>query len=123
MAHLPVLKGWVFLAASAINKTREETGGSYYGIMELSGSLYERCITVGNPEGRAFTATHGNGTLTNGGLANVSSWPITNTGIGYRGGSFFNGTDFIRVSDRYDAASVLAGANNRLGFRGVRSSN
>lgn len=111
------------LAASAINKTREETGGSYYGIMELSGNLYERCITVGNPEGRAFTATHGNGIIANGGLANVTSWPITNTGIGYRGGSFFNGAEFIRVSDRFDAASVLAAANNRLGFRGVRSTN
>lgn len=111
------------LAASAINKAREETGGSYYGIMELTGNLYERCITVGNPEGRAFTAAHGNGVLTNGGTANVSSWPIDNTGIGYRGGSFFNGSDFIRVSDRFDAASVLAGANNRLGFRGVRSTN
>ncbi|CAH8283787.1 formylglycine-generating enzyme required for sulfatase activity [Mariniflexile fucanivorans] len=111
------------LAASANNKTREETGGSYYGIMELSGNLYERLITVGNPEGRAFTATHGNGIISAAGLANVSSWPTTNTGIGYRGGSFFNGSDYIRVSDRYDAASVLEGSNNRLGFRGVRSSN
>ncbi|MBO3099827.1 SUMF1/EgtB/PvdO family nonheme iron enzyme [Gelidibacter pelagius] len=112
------------LAASAINKTREETGGSYYGVMELTGNMYERCISVGNPEGRTFTAIHGDGLLTNTGLPNVSSWPVTyNTGIGYRGGSFFNGSDFIRVSDRYDAASVLAGANNRLGFRGVRSAN
>jgi len=109
------------LAASAVNKTREETGGSYYGIMEFTGNLYERCITVGNPEGRAFTANHGNGILTVDGRANVASWPTTNTGIGYRGGSFFNSTAFIRVSDRYDAATVLAGANNRLGFRGVRS--
>ncbi|WP_158848942.1 SUMF1/EgtB/PvdO family nonheme iron enzyme [Algibacter sp. L1A34] len=109
------------LAASAVNKTREETGGSYYGIMELTGNLYERCITVGNPEGRAFTSTHGNGEILANGLANVTSWPNTNTGIGYRGGSFYNGVDFIRVSDRFDAASVLAGANNRLGFRGVRT--
>ena len=109
------------LAASAINKTREETGGSYYGIMELTGNLYERCITVGNPEGRAFTATHGDGAISAAGIANVNSWPIDNTGIGYRGGSFFNGVNFIRVSDRYDAASSLTGSNNRLGFRGGRS--
>lgn len=111
------------LAASALNPTREETGGSYYGIMELSGNLYERCITVGNPEGRAFTATHGDGTLPSGGNHNVPSWPTDNTGIGYRGGSFFNGANFVRLSDRYDAATVLSGANNRLGFRGVRSAN
>lgn len=112
------------LAASAVNPTREETGASYYGIMELSGNLYERCITVGNPEGRAFTGAHGDGTLLFSGTHNVEGWPVdNNTGFGYRGGSFFNGADFIRLSDRYDASSVLAGANNRLGFRGVRSAN
>lgn len=109
-------------AASANNATREETGGSYYGIMELTGNLYERCITVGNPEGRAFSGNHGDGVLLFSGSHNVSGWPADdNTGFGYRGGSFFNGSDFIRLSDRYDAATVLAGANNRLGFRGVRT--
>ncbi|MFK8057277.1 MAG: SUMF1/EgtB/PvdO family nonheme iron enzyme [Saprospiraceae bacterium] len=109
------------LASSAQNPTREESGGSYYGIMELTGNLYERCITVGNPEGRAFTNTHGNGQLAFSGIHNVLTWPSDDTGIGYRGGSFFNGSDFIRLSDRYDAASALVGANNRLGFRGVRA--
>jgi formylglycine-generating enzyme required for sulfatase activity len=112
------------LAASAVNPTREDTGASFYGIMELTGNLYERCITVGNPEGRAFTGTHGDGTLLFSGTHNVASWPAdNNTGFGYRGGSFFNGSNFIRLSDRYDAANVLIGANNRLGFRGVRSAN
>ncbi|TXF90806.1 SUMF1/EgtB/PvdOfamily nonheme iron enzyme [Neolewinella aurantiaca] len=109
------------LAASAVNPTREETGGSYYGIMELTGNLYERCITVGNPEGRAFTNTHGDGTLLSSGSHNVTNWPSGNTGIGYRGGSYFNDSRFIRLSDRYDAATTLEGDNNRLGFRGVRS--
>lgn len=109
------------LAASAINKTREETGGSYYGVMELTGNLYERCITVGLPEGRAFTGTHGDGILTTAGNANVSSWPTTATGIGYRGGSYANGTDFIRASDRYDAANAITNGNSRLGFRGGRT--
>lgn len=112
------------LAASAVNPTREETGGSYYGIMELTGNVYERCISVGNPEGRAFTGTHGDGVLLSSGSHNVASWPAdNNTGFGYRGGSYFNGSEFIRLSDRYDAATVLVGANNRLGFRGVRTAN
>ena len=51
-------------ASSAINKNREETGGSYYGIMELTGNVYERAITVGNSTGRAFNGLHGDGTLT-----------------------------------------------------------
>ncbi|MFT5998813.1 MAG: sulfatase activating formylglycine-generating enzyme [Neolewinella sp.] len=111
------------LAASALNASREETGGSYYGIMELTGNLYERLISVGNPEGRAFTGMHGNGTITFSGTHNVASWPADNTGFGYRGGSFFNGPNFIRLSDRFDASSVLSGSNNRLGFRGGRTAN
>nr|WP_321237622.1 SUMF1/EgtB/PvdO family nonheme iron enzyme [uncultured Psychroserpens sp.] len=111
------------LAASAINKTREETGGSYYGIMELSGNLYERCISVGAPEGRSFTNANGNGSLTNTGLANVSSWPSGNDGWGFRGAGYPNQSQFARVSDRNDAANGFSGSNGRIGFRGVRSSN
>jgi len=110
-------------AASAFNANREETGGSYYGIMELTGNLYERCMSVGNPEGRAFTGTHGDGTILTNGNHNVGGWPSGNAGLGYRGGSYFNGPDFIRLSDRFDAATTLTGSNNRLGFRGVRTAN
>ncbi|MCP9235523.1 SUMF1/EgtB/PvdO family nonheme iron enzyme [Lewinella sp. JB7] len=108
-------------AASALNANREETGGSYYGIMELSGNLYERMITIGNPEGRAFNGSHGDGEISN--THNVLSWPVGNLGLGYRGGSHANGAPFLRLSDRNDAATELVGANTRLGFRGVRSAN
>ena len=110
-------------AASAVNKTREETGGSYYGIMELSGNVYERCITVGNPEGRSFTNANGDGVLTASGLANVNSWPLANIGWGFRGGSYVNQSIYTRISDRNDAANSFSGANSRIGFRGVRSAN
>lgn len=108
-------------AASASNNNREETGGSYYGIMELTGNLYERIITVGNPEGRAFTGGHGDGTITNGGTANVTGWPTGALGIGYKGGSFANNIPFIMVSDRTDAANEITAGNTRLGFRGGRT--
>lgn len=108
-------------AASAVNNTREESGGSYYGIMELSGNVYERAITVGNPAGRAFTGAHGDGRLTTAGAANVTGWPTTATGVGYRGGSFSNSAPFCAVSDRFDAATALTNGNSRLGFRGVRT--
>lgn len=111
-------------AASAQNKTREETGGSFYGIMELSGNLYERMVSVGHPDGRAFSGLHGDGVLTGTGEHNVSNWPTVTTGaIGYRGGSFANGSDFIRVSDRYDAANSANITNAHIGFRGVRTAN
>lgn len=110
------------LAASATNSNREETGGSYYGIMELSGNLYERVISVGNPAGRSFTGTHGDGTITSAGRHNVAGWPGNDAiGWSYRGGSYFNGANFIRLSDRFDGASVIASGNNRLGFRGGRT--
>jgi formylglycine-generating enzyme required for sulfatase activity len=110
-------------ASSAVTKTRQETGGSYYGVMELSGNLYERCVTVGTSRGRNFTAIHGNGIISSTGDSTVSLWPdnITGDGYGYRGGSWVNGSDFLRVSDRFDGASVIGSANNRLGLRAVRT--
>ena len=109
------------LAASAINKNREETGGSYYGIMELSGNLYERCITVARPEGRVFNGASGDGVLSTTGEANQANWPNGAVGIGYRGASYLNASGFLRVSDRYDAANTIVNGNSRLGFRGARS--
>ena len=109
-------------SASAITKNREETGGSYYGIMELTGNVYERIITVGIPEGRIFDGASGDGILSASGEANQANWPLNDgTAIGYRGGSYANNIPFINVSDRTDAANVITGGNSRLGFRGVRS--
>jgi len=109
-------------AASAITKNREETGGSYYGIMELSGNLYERVITIGLPEGRNFSGLEGDGLLATSGEANETNWPLDNgSGLGYKGASWFNGSAFLRVSDRFDAATVISSGNNRLGFRGART--
>jgi hypothetical protein len=109
-------------AASALLNNREETGGSYYGIMELTGNVYERPVSAGNPEGRAFTGQHGDGAITSGGAANVPNWPEENgTGYGYRGGAYPNSIQFLYVSDRNDAANSFSGTNGRIGFRGVRT--
>ncbi len=109
------------VAASAGLNNREETGGSYYGIMELTGNVYERVISVGNPEGRSFTGNHGDGTITSGGSANVAGWPSGDIGVGYRGGSYPNSEQFCYVSDRNDATNSFSGTNGRIGFRGVRT--
>lgn len=109
------------LAASAVNQTREETGGSYYGIMDVSGNVYERLITVGNPTGRAFTGEHGDGSLAGSGDADVAGWPTADEGIGYRGGSYANPSQYLRVADRNDAANSFSGSNGRIGLRGVRT--
>ncbi|MEM6396632.1 MAG: SUMF1/EgtB/PvdO family nonheme iron enzyme [Bacteroidota bacterium] len=109
-------------AASAVNASREETGGTYYGVMEMSGNLYERCITVGTPTGRGFRGLHGDGEISFNGQADSGNWPSTSgDGFGYKGASWLNSLSFQMVSDRFDGASVIASGNNRLGFRGGRS--
>ncbi|MEL7160382.1 MAG: SUMF1/EgtB/PvdO family nonheme iron enzyme, partial [Bacteroidota bacterium] len=85
-------------AASTSNPTRQETGGSYYGLMELSGNLYERYVSVGTASNRAFTGQHGDGELSPTGQANVANWP-TNA-LSFRGGSFVGSASQLTVSNR-----------------------
>lgn len=110
-------------AASAVNPTRLETGGSFYGVMELSGNLYERCIGAGTPLNRSYTGNHGNGELLANGDHDVPSWPGVDTegANAYRGGSWQNGLGFCRTADRYDAALSLSITNSRIGIRGART--
>jgi formylglycine-generating enzyme required for sulfatase activity len=109
-------------AANSLNTGRITAGASYYGIMELSGNLYERPVTIGNATGRGFTGLHGDGALDTSGVADVSNWPGTNAvGIGIRGGSWYYVALFLRVSDRVYAAGTTAARDYRHGFRAVRS--
>jgi formylglycine-generating enzyme required for sulfatase activity len=107
-------------SANASNTGRIASGSSYWGIMELSGNLHERCVTLSNAAGRAFTGVHGDGMLDSSGYANVSQWPGTNaTGIICRGGSWNDPEIMMRVSDR----SLINNTDNwisLIGFRAVR---
>ena len=111
-------------AANSLNSGRITAGVSYYGIMELSGNLWERPVTIGNAAGRGFTGLHGDGALDASGFANVSSWPGTDAvGSGFRGGTWAGGTDILCVSDRHLAAHYYAIRSNTYGngFRAARS--
>lgn len=112
-------------ASSAINPTRLETGGSYYGVMELSGNLYERCIGVGTPINRAYTGAHGNGEVLSSGNHNVANWPAVGSegAIAYRGGSWANSSSLCAVADRNSAAVLSSITNSRIGARGARTAN
>ncbi len=127
-------------AASAVGAERDDSGGSFYGIMEMSGNLWESAVTIGFNGGRIYTGLHGDGNLTVDGLANVLNWPkhrdFSADGAGwcFRGGAWNTGTDELRISDRNQTA---AGPNNNpnnpefhyipevsstsMGFRCVRS--
>ena len=108
-------------AANGSNSGRVSVGASYWGIMELSGNLWERPVTIANATGRAFTGTHGDGVLASSGDANAASWPSTDAdGAGWRGGSWNNDTDYMQVSDRSDAGGSDSGRYLDNGFRAVR---
>jgi len=107
--------------------TRDQAGATYYGIMEMSGNLWERAVIIGNADGRGFTGVHGNGRLSAAGHANQTSWPglssgeVTGaSGSGFRGGGWNNDASHARVSDRNDAAFTSTARNSLRGFRGVR---
>lgn len=100
--------------------SRELSGGTYYGAMEMSGNLEERAVTAGSSAGRGYTGAHGDGALDSSGAADVSNWPTT-TGAGTRGGSLTNtSSERLRVSDRNFAASLTT-RHLRAGGRGVRT--
>ena len=114
---------------------RISSGGGYYGVMELSGNLKERVVTIGNATGRAFTGSHGDGVLTTTtgfeGMATNVDWPgidgqvergVTGAaGSGFRGGSWADSSSLIRVSDRSEAAKADASSASTYGGRGVRT--
>lgn len=99
---------------------REQAGAGYYGALELSGNLWERCVTVGSPNGRNFIGTHGSGVLNATGDTTNSDWYINATGSGYRGGMWFGGATSARVSDRNLAASAGTGRYFDHGWRAGR---
>lgn len=74
-------------------KTAVEFGASHYWVMDLAGSLWERCITVGDSLGRAFHGTHGDGNISYFGFATNTDWPrgvAEEGGFGFRGGGFYH---------------------------------
>ncbi|MEI7663486.1 MAG: SUMF1/EgtB/PvdO family nonheme iron enzyme [Bacteroidota bacterium] len=102
--------------------TKQTSGSSFSGMMEMSGNLTEPAVTVGNATGRGFTGIHGDGTLNAAGDANVSLWPGTDAvGMGFRGGSWNDGSSAMQVSDRSSAVLTSTTRSETNGIRGVRN--
>ena len=101
--------------------TREQAGASYYGVMELSGNVWERPVTIGNTTGRNFDGQNGDGVLDPTGIANVTNWPGTDaTGAGFRGGLWLDVATYVRVSDRSYAAGTYGDRAYNYGGRCAR---
>jgi hypothetical protein len=103
--------------------------------MDLGGNLKEHVVTIGNPTGLLFTGSEGTGVLntTTGyeGNANITGWPGMDAqplngvdgaaGSGFRGGSWADNANYLRTSDRIEAALTSTAALNTFGGRGVRT--
>jgi formylglycine-generating enzyme required for sulfatase activity len=114
-----------FVANLAPNSglSREQTGASCWGILNLSGSLWDRVVTIDNStgypndKGRQFRGTHGAGTP-----VLPADWPDkSGNGAGFRGGAAGLAPTHMGVSDRYSAAYMNGSRGQRNGFRAVRS--
>lgn len=117
--------------ASGPATDRLQAGSSYYGVMELSGNIWELCVGL-YANGLAYTGTRGDGVLSttpSPGYANTASWPSLNSnvnGVSARGGAYNNANTYLYVSGRtiYDTYTVTSWdnvtRNGTLGGRGIR---
>lgn len=124
--------------AAKANTNRYKSGATYYGIMEMSGNVAERCynpiVTNTSPganDGGAFTGQHGDGELSttpNAGFAN-EGWPHSAYsgsyneyyGVATRGGGWLSPILRLNVSDRaYSFAYSGPGSQSRSGENGGR---
>jgi formylglycine-generating enzyme required for sulfatase activity len=121
------LRAGIFAKSGTVRST---AGSSYYGIMELSGNLWERVVSVGNSQGRNYQGAHGDGILTALGNASISDWPgyVSGVGVsaalgsGLRGGSYAETVQSRQaVSDRSKAADGASSRRPDAGGRGVRT--
>jgi hypothetical protein len=66
-------------ASSSSTSTRETSGSSYYGVMELTGNLREPVIKL---HGFDFSTSNGNGFLSAEGKSDISTW-LSNDNLSY----------------------------------------
>lgn len=108
--------------------SRLSAGASAYGLMELSGNVWETCVSVSQTEGLLFDGTHGNGTLSEAGEANANTWPSASGAISRGGGwnsLIYNNLTYqfrdLAISDRFYANTAPSARRNTSGGRGVRT--
>jgi formylglycine-generating enzyme required for sulfatase activity len=125
--------------AAGSGSSRLQSGSGYYGVMDLSGNLWEMVVSVGDSTGKNFGQAgvlNGQGVLSNGN-APMQYWPgylstdpyeVTGaTGSGLRGGAWTspvatsNNTSELHTSDRSKANVGKTTRDNDVGGRCVRN--
>ena len=103
------------------SSAREGAGASYYGIMELSGNLWEQVVpVVTGTVASSFDGSHGDGNLYSNGNADVVGW-LTGVSSGVRGGAWNTYRQRLRTSDRNDFFTTTLTRKEYNGFRCVRT--
>jgi formylglycine-generating enzyme required for sulfatase activity len=117
------LRVGIFASHENNANNRRQSGATYYGIMEMSGNIIERCVTIFNkPIGRKYEGTHGDGNLSVDGYADAPTWPLNDAlGIGFRGGSYNFSNSVHRTSARNYINPPIATREIYSGGRGVRT--
>jgi formylglycine-generating enzyme required for sulfatase activity len=124
----------VGIHAKVGSPSREASGATYYGVLDMSGNVWEMVVMVSNSAGNVgsptYDGTWGDGELNwTTGQANQANWPLGNpAGFGLRGGSWGNVWYDQRVSARrcsYPGHACLStrnpnDRNNSVGGRGAR---
>jgi len=112
------------------SSTRDLSGSSYFGVMNLSDNVSETCISTANDAAWPFDGTiHGDGTITSDGQTDITNWKEAGSGsagdaYGLRGGNFFNVVIWGRISDRTISSYFWGFQTDRaesIGFRMVRT--
>jgi len=82
------------------DQNRNVYGASYFWVMDLAGSLWEKCVTIGDEIGRNYLGSHGDGRISEKGTATNPDWPAgiaEEGGYGYRGGGYY--AHGMKISD------------------------
>ena len=111
--------------AAGAATTRVQAGASYYGVMDMSGNVFEQCVGGYNFNYSSFNGLNGDGTITAAGLFNTANWPTAGGGQAggiARGGSFNSGAPGeLRLSDRNQMTNNFNQSKQSVvGGRGVR---
>jgi formylglycine-generating enzyme required for sulfatase activity len=104
--------------AATASGDRFHAGGSYYGVMELSGNLREP--TVASDRFQSFTGAHGDGLLDTDGYGGAGlNWPGSHWNG--KGGSFYDDYNAAKTSHIQYLAAF--GRAYQIGIRGARTVN
>ncbi|MEL7021111.1 MAG: SUMF1/EgtB/PvdO family nonheme iron enzyme, partial [Bacteroidota bacterium] len=87
------------------NLNRQNSGGGYFGTLDLSGNLREPVIPVGSAGSRKYTGSVGDGSLGKNGEADNQDWYYAEAKdlvFGYRGGCWAFHENHARIADRFN---------------------